>query len=141
MAELGTRMDDFEPIEEDQEFELHLGLQGLAHFFVTARVFDMAAGEPGDPDELPYILFSARLEDGTKIAVSECASRLPFTVPLDDGYELPGTRLLVIDGRYIETVQGQPIELSLEVLDRNGRYAVDQRRVVPVVLTPPPGPR
>ena len=97
--------------------------------------------DQGDPDELPYILFSARLEDGTRIAVSECASRLPFTVPLDDGYQLPGTRLLVIDGRYIETVQGQPIELSLEVLDRNGRYAVDQRRVVPVVLTPPPGPR
>jgi hypothetical protein len=141
MVEIGTGPGDFQPIEADQELELHLGTQGLAHFFVNARVVDMEPGAEDDDANLPYILFSATLEDGTKVGVGECASRLPFTEPLDGGHTLGGTRLLVIDGLYIEPIQGQPILLTVEVLDRDGRYASDQRRVVPVVLDPRAGPR
>lgn len=133
-VEIGAGLDAFEPIEEGQDLELHLGTQGLAHFFINARINGMVTGEHGDSANLPYTFFGAYLEDGTAVDITECAARVAFSTPTDEGDALQGGRLLVVDGPYIEMIQGQRLRIMVEVLDRNGLYASDERVVIPVVV-------
>jgi hypothetical protein len=140
-VELGIGFGSFEPLDDEQEVPLEAGAQGLHHFVVNARMWDL---EPGDisksPEEQPQTRFSAFFEDGRVVDDLDCSFPL-FYVPRSDGgdgYDLYSGRLLVVDEELVADVPGQRIRIVVEVVDVEQRYAIDERWIN-AVAGPEPG--
>ena len=132
-VQTGIAEPSFVPMEDEQQVTLHTGPQGLSHIFVSARVRDIISGVEAENDTLPYVHFTAYLEDGTPAGALECGTRLPFPVETGDWSELANARLLVFNEEGISRAFDGPVQVRTEVLDCEGNYAIDEHwvQVVP----------
>ena len=116
----------FEPLEPEEEVELFFGPQGGYHILVRPRVRGLF------PDESRIdTRFSAFLGDA-RVDPFECPHHPLYEVdPADGDYLLGSLTTLIIVNERVPEVDGQPILIRMEALDRSGNYATDERTVVP----------
>lgn len=129
-VQLGTGDTAFDPMVDEQEVEVHRGIQGLVHIFLRARVRGLDEGNEDDMNTQPYTLFSGHFENGDPIGLFECAMRLPYPIESDPDYlMLDGPRAFVLNEDAVDTIVGQRVLLRVDVLDIEGRYATDEHWV------------
>ena len=130
-VELGTGFDGWRPMDEEEL--LSYGLQGGFHFNVHARMSGLAPGNPSNSlDECnPRTRFRAFFEDGTHInAGGECPLLLGYT-PENGEYVLAAGPLELQFDTCLrsEDLFGREFRLVVEVIDAEGRYAIDEQLV------------
>lgn len=121
-VEIGTGLDQFQPIVEDQVLPLQVGPQGGGrfegyHIFAAVRVTGM------DPVEL-LATFQILSEAGAVEA--EQSRQFPRLQPEGDAYVAFAVAPRLADCCQVEDA---PIILRVEVTDRAGRTGSDARRV------------
>jgi hypothetical protein len=133
------RAEPFEPIEEEQEVAVVVGLQGGVHIDLRSRISGLLPGNPPrvlDPDN-PYTRFLVFAEDGERLSASSCPVRYPYE-PDPDG---SGFDVLIFNANAVfdadkvtpsnaEELVGQRLRLTGEVIDAASSYAVDEKWVV-----------
>jgi hypothetical protein len=137
-AELGggeEGSDTFHPLAPDQAVELIRGPQGGFHILVQPRVRGLSAADGGRIDTR----FSALLEGETKVDPFECPHHPTYVAdPAGGDYLLGRITPLIIVNERVPDVVDRPLLLRMEALDREGRYARDERRVIPWLAELPP---
>ncbi len=131
-AELGggdERSEAFERLDPDEEVPLFYGPQGGYHILVRPRVRGLVPAD-GRIDTR----FSATLGD-ERVDPFECPHHPIYTEDPANGEYLLGTlTTLIIVNERVADVNGQPVVLRMEALDRGGTYASDERTVVPRLI-------
>jgi hypothetical protein len=127
-VELGAGEDGFAPLAPDQDLYLERGPQGGYHFAVWPRMRGMLP----DTDGTTSNRFTALRDGEQKIDVFLCPHRLLYVEDsTDSGYMQTQRRVLVIiDDEYASGLDGHRVLLRVEVLDADGRYALDERWIV-----------
>jgi len=140
-AELGTGGDAWQPLIEGQELELVTGGQGGHHFVVRARIQDMVPGDPTQPAAVdnPSTEFAVFLGD-ERIDLEFPPFRLGYLVCVDGWFDLGGGRIARIDESALPYIYGSEVRIVVEVIDFEGRHAIDDRTVIAVRdgITAPP---
>jgi hypothetical protein len=126
-VEVGFGQTSFASIEPDQELTLYAGIQGGYHFFAHSRIQGL---EPGDPQVTtnpgnPHTLFTAYDEDGERVDIHTCGTRIGYIGDTDQA-DLRSGRLLMIRRQIAEELYGNRVRLVVEVFDSEGRYATHE---------------
>ncbi|ACY17090.1 hypothetical protein Hoch_4599 [Haliangium ochraceum DSM 14365] len=126
---------NFEPIAEDEEFEVYAGAQGGYHVFLYARARGIDFGDGQAPvDDEPATKFHVYTADGTDVTLEPCAYPRPY-IDGTDGYDqLPFELRLLVSASAIDDLIGQQFRIAVEITDRYGNYAVDERTVTGVLI-------
>jgi hypothetical protein len=133
-AEVG-RGDPFVSVADGEDFELELGVQGLWMFVLSARVRDVDVGD-GNLGRIDVVAY-----DQTDAVVSldvGCRAR-DWVSTGDGGWELASVYQLALYPGLETMLDGAMVRIELQVGDRDGTYAVDERTVVvriPAAVTP-----
>ena len=128
-AELGTGTTSFEPLVAEQEFGVIAGPQGGFHFIIHARIRELEPGDPllpGDPGN-PRTLFGAYDVNGERLDPAFAPYRLGYVQAQGGWYELASGHILVIDNSHVPGIYGQRVRITVDVTDRDGRSARDER--------------
>lgn len=142
--ELGTGFDGWRPMGLEER--ISYGIQGGFHFDVHARISGL---EPGDPDNSldscnPRTRFRAFFEDGTHISPGgQCPLLLGYTQENGDYVLAAGPLQLQFDTCLrSDDLFGREFRIVVEVIDKEGRYAMDEQMVtaLPPFAWPDAGP-
>lgn len=122
--EIGTGIDNYEPIEPEQTLRLHAGIQGGFHFELRPRIRGL---NPGDSDnyhspENPYTYFTAYDEDGDKIDIHSCGFQEAYRNEVGEFVDLGYSKQLIL-GSEGDIYDGQRVRIEAEILDSELRYA------------------
>ena len=132
IAELGAGATDFLSLADGEELVIDSGLQGGYHFVVHARARGIDPGNatlPGMPEN-PRTLFAAYREDGTQLSFDMPPHRLGYQATADDWLALGAGRILQLDITDPAEIDGESIVLVLDIEDRVGRLAQDERTII-----------
>jgi hypothetical protein len=117
----------FTPIVEGQDATLTLGIQGLYMFVTNARVRDL---EVGTGDLRGAVRFAAFDTEG-QVLTLELGCRVREFIDLGDGSRaLDGSYEMPFPPEVSDVLEGTSVTIRIDVRDRTGRQAVDQRTVI-----------
>ncbi|MFW5925342.1 MAG: hypothetical protein ACOCV4_04195 [Myxococcota bacterium] len=129
--EMGGGEWQFEPLMDGDTVELVLGGQGGYHIWVSLRTQEL------DPNGVQMTLTTEVL------SVADTESVTIYTVDLDPTPE-PGTHRLIGWPAVLPEpgcADGRELAVQVELVDAEGRWATDERVVIPeATSTPPPCP-
>jgi hypothetical protein len=141
-AELGAAdppdLNNFTPVADGDTFQSYLGPQGGYHLWIDVRVQDMDPGDGMDVLTRPQTKFHIYTQDGTRVNLEDCAYRLQYNDGGDGYLYLKVAWLNQVLPEVGSTFNDTPLRLRVEVLDRNGHYAVDARSVIALKPIPTP---
>lgn len=137
-AELGAGEVAFEALAPDQEVVLIHGPQGGYHVNVWPRVRGMVVADDGSIDTL----FSAYVEEGDEVDLFECPHNAAYVAdPAGGDYLMTRSNIpLIVLNERVPDIDGHSLLLRVEMVDAEGRYARDERRVVPHLSDDPADP-
>jgi hypothetical protein len=118
LMEVGTGVNGFEPLVDGQKVPIIAGPQGGHHVWVAVRV-----RAPMDPKNL--FIHLRLLHQGTALSPTDYRMTL---VRRGNFHEVYGMMALVPDPAAID---GQEVQLVVEVTDSAGLTATDSRRIIP----------
>ena len=135
---LGTGFEQYESMITDQELRIIAGPQGGFHVWIHGRGTGFFPG--GETvAEKPRLMLHA-YHNGEKIDVYACPIRLSW-VEQDGAYQLPQGQPLILRNDVVPSLDGERIRVVGELLDRDGKYATDEREIVTLApLLPDGGP-
>jgi hypothetical protein len=140
-AELGNadppELNNFTVIDNGYNYQSYAGPQAGYHLWIDVRIRGMDAGDAGDVYTRPQTKFNI-YKDGTRVNLEDCAYRLAYQDG-GDGFMYLNVAWLNqvlpdVGSKFMDT----PLHLKIEVLDRNGLYATDERDVIALMPIPTP---
>ena len=125
---VGTGQTEFEPLVDGDGLEFVFGPQGGYHVFVSIQAIDVVPGTGSleNPDD-PVVTVGVDTESGEALSSFDGLRR--GFVDNEEGMALIG-QLVVLDHPDPPSFDGVSATLSVEVVDRCGQVATDQRSVV-----------
>lgn len=146
MAELGAsdppELTNFRSLSENDHFQVYQGPQGGYHVWINVRHRNIDLGDGSIPTR-PQTKVSIFAQDGSRVNLEDCGYRFAYQAMSDNYAYLGEAWLTLLLTNFAATVDMTPLMLKIEVLDRNGKYAVDTRwvtalRPIPTPIGPPP---
>ena len=129
IADLGVGHQSWQPLADGDVVELQLGPQGGRHMLGNVRIEHLWPGEREDGTDAPRVGFTVTDEDGAVWSADVRPMRRSFVVCQAGGFELDfGARVYMVDGA--ESLDGQSVEMRVDVEDATGAGSSDARRVV-----------
>ena len=126
VAQVG-RGSTFLPVSDGEEFAVELGLQGLYMFVVNARVRDMAVGTENVGGA---VWFQARDQAGTILSLDVGCRAREFDLTSDGSFDLASPYFLALFPEFTGVLDGAAVTIRVEVRDRDGLQATDERTVI-----------
>jgi len=136
VVNLGTGENSFVPVTANENFPTYLGPQGAYYIWINVRIQGLDLGDGTDVMSRPQTKFSVFTPDGTRVNLETCGYRLPYQDGGDGYMYLSMSWLSMFLPTFGESIDNNPIQLQVEVLDRDGLYAIDQRSVIALAPTP-----
>jgi len=141
-AELGAAdppdLNNFTPVDDGDTFQSYSGPQGGYHLWIDVRIKDMDPGDGNDTFTRPQTKFNIYVQDGTRVNLEDCAYRLAYHDGGDGYLYLSVAWLNQVLPDVGVAINDTPLRLEVDVLDRNGLYAVDSRQVIALKPIPTP---
>jgi len=134
VGEVGAGATSFAALVDGDEMSVESGLQGGFHLVVHARAHGIDPGEPttpGGPDN-PHTFFTAYREDGSQLSLDAPPHRVGYRAVEDEWVALESGRILQLDIESVDDIDGESVLIVLDIEDRDGRRARDERQVVAV---------
>jgi hypothetical protein len=142
VIELGAvdppELNNFTVVKENDPYQTYSGPQGGYHLWIDARISGIDLGDGTTVKSRPQTRFNIYLQDGTRIDLEDCAYRLAYHDGGDGKMYLSVGWLNQILNSVGPTIDHTPLRLKVEVLDRNGLYAIDERWVNALAPVPTP---
>jgi hypothetical protein len=131
-------LNNFTQVSENGNFQVYAGPQGGYHVWIDVRIQGMDPGDGVDVNTRPQTRFSVFAMDGSRINLEDCAYRLEYSDGGDGFRYLSIGWLNQIQNAVALTIDMTPLRLLIEVLDRDGLYAIDERWVNALAPIPTP---
>jgi hypothetical protein len=118
----------FSPIVDGQEATVTPGASHLWTFTVNTRVSGMDIGS--GPEHAAAVFFTARDQAGEIISLDVGCRAREFVTAGDNRWQLAESYQLALWPQFTPVLDGSMVTLQVEVLDRSGRRAGGEHRVV-----------
>jgi hypothetical protein len=131
-------LNNFTVVANNDPFQVYAGPQGGYHVWIDVRMQGMDPGDGVDVNTRPQTKFNVYTMDGARINLENCAYRLEYHDGGDGFRYLNIGWLNQILNVVAITIDMTPLKIRIEVLDRNGLYAIDERMVNALAPIPTP---
>jgi hypothetical protein len=131
-------LNNFTVVKTNDPYQTYSGPQGGYHIWIDARIQGIDPGDGVDVKTRPQTKFNIYIQDGTRIDLEDCAYRLAYHDGGDGKMYLSVAWLNQILNNVAPSIDHTPLRLKVEVLDRNGLYAIDERWVNGLAPIPTP---
>ena len=129
-VELGTGIDEWEPIAPEADLVLYAGPQGGHHFLMRARLMGLNPGDADVPGSGPSTVLAVWSEGGAQLNVVTAALQFRYVDVGGGVYEIAGApHVLTMKESEYPAVVGDRVRVTLEVTDDDGLQATDERWV------------
>lgn len=131
-------LNNFTTVKVNDLYQSYSGPQGGYHLWIDTRIQGIDLGDGSTVNSRPQTKFNIYTEDGKRINLEDCAYHLAYHDGGDGRSYLNVGWLNQILNSVGPTLDHTPLRLKVEVLDRNGVYAVDERIVTTLAPIPTP---
>lgn len=131
-------LNNFTTVKTDDLYQSYSGPQGGYHLWIDTRITGIDLGDGVTVNSRPQTKFNIYLQSGMRINLEDCAYHLAYHDGGDGKSYLSIGWLNQILNSVGGTLDRTPLRLKVEVLDRNGNYAVDERWVTALAPIPTP---
>lgn len=142
--EIGSAYGEFSAFQDGQDALVEAGGQGGYHIRVALRIEGL---DPGNPDDIlakenPRTRLSLVDKNGDVITPESCPLRIPYR-DVGNGLELVRAYSVVFPiNRSVRCLyNNEPVTIRAEIIDANGRLAVEEYEVIARFPKEPPTPR
>jgi hypothetical protein len=137
IAEVGTGLTEFEPLASGQELAIMAGHQGGHHVVRNGRMSGLVPGDASDPGKADNPLTRFAMYRGDQpLHLAQASHPLGYADTLDGFHTLSSGRIVQFDPDLVAGLDGERIDVVIEIFDAAGACARDECPVT-MFLAPP----